>query len=215
MSWLLLAIDWRESARANRPAAFASGRPVVCLGDSLTSGIGPERGYPAELAKLLTVPVIDLGREGFTSGDAIRELLPAALNAKPQAVIVELGGHDFLFSHSRDSLEANLRRIIQDCRASGAEVILIEVPRGFVSDRFAGIERHLARQYDLELVADSVIRKFVFWSPAAPPGMWLDRRHHLSDDGLHPNENGNKLLASEVLAPLRSLFGDAIVKPTR
>lgn len=211
VGWLALAVDWRLSARHGATIRFSNDRPIVCIGDSLTSGIGSGGGYPAQLQKLVNAPVVDLSQEGYTSADAIEKLLPAALAARPQAVVIELGGHDFLFDHPAESLDANLRKMIEACHAAGAEVVLMEIPRGLVRDRFAGIERRLARTYDLQLVSDTPIRRMVLFSPMAPPGIWLDRRHHLSDDGLHPNQRGSALLAREAAEALRQLFGPAVV----
>ena len=89
-------------------------------------------------------------------------------------------------------------------------MVLIEIPRAFVSDPFAGLERELARQFDLELVSDTTIREFVLYSRHAPPGMWTGGPY-LSDDGLHPNARGNELVASRVARSLVRLFGVSVL----
>ncbi|HET6883007.1 MAG TPA: hypothetical protein VFI31_22755 [Pirellulales bacterium] len=135
--------------------------------------------------------------------------------ARPCAVVIELGGHDFLKDDSllkrssRGAVRRNIETIIAAADEAGAEVILMEVPRGFVVDPFAGLERELARTHDLELIADTTIRRFVLSSPVAPPGSWLGGPF-LSDDGLHPNARGNALLARRVLAALERRYGDGI-----
>jgi hypothetical protein len=91
-------------------------------------------------------------------------------------------------------------------------VVLMEIPRGFLTDPYAGVERELARQYDLELISDSAIRQLVLFSPYAPPGMWING-NHLSDDGLHPNSRGNEHLANRVARSLSRIFGQAIRRP--
>ena len=91
-------------------------------------------------------------------------------------------------------------------------VILVEIPRGFISDPYDGLERELAAQYDLQLIDDSVIRNFVFNSPIIPPGMWLDRSQRYSDDGLHPNNLGNEYFAHVVSQSLVKVCGDSILK---
>lgn len=58
-------------------------------------------------------------------------------------------------------------------------------------------------------LAITMIRKLVLWSPLAPPGMWTFGPH-LSDDGLHPNAHGNRLLADEVAGALVRLYGERI-----
>ena len=209
IAWALMTTEWHAAARSGRQVAMDPTRPVVCLGDSLTAGTPPGGGYPEDLDRLIAVPVVNLGQDGITSADAL-EKLPALMEAYPQAVVVEIGGHDFLKGYSRATTRANLEQIIDACHAIGAEVILMEIPRGFITDPYAGLERELARRHDLELVSDTPIRKLVLWGPYAPPGMWLGKRWHLSDDGLHPNARGNRVLAKEVAAALARLFGPRI-----
>ncbi len=56
------------------------------------------------------------------------------------------------------------------------------------------------------------IRKLVLFSPAAPPGMWLGRSWHRSDDGLHSNQCGNESLADAVAAALAGVYGSRILR---
>ncbi|NLS96561.1 MAG: lysophospholipase [Planctomycetaceae bacterium] len=203
-AWLIAAIDSWAAVRTSRRPVLDPHRPVVCLGDSLTA-----YGYPDELAGRLAVPVVNMGRDGISTTDSL-ELLPAIRELHPQAVIVELGGHDYLRNHGEETCRRNLTRIIEECRSLGAEVVLVEVPRGIVTDPFGGLERRLARQHDLALVSDTTLRWFVLFGPYAPPGMWLPREWHLSDDGLHPNARGNELLARRVNDALVAIFGPQI-----
>ena len=82
-------------------------------------------------------------------------------------------------------------------------MVIVEIPRGFVSDPFFGIERELAAKFDLQLIPDTIVRRFVFFSPIVPPGIWLDPKHHLSVNGLHPNQRGQiefaKIVADAIL----------------
>ncbi len=206
IAWLWFALDWGAATRATHVQGFDPTRPVVCLGDSLTAS-----GYPRELANRISVPVVDLGVEGITTADALK-LLEELTAAEPQAVIIELGGHDYLKGHSRAATAANLEKIINASQAAGAAVVLMEIPRGFVTDPFGGMERELARRHDLELIADTAIRNLVLWSPYAPPGMWGNASSHLSDDGLHPNSRGNAYLANQIVKKLTRMYGPEIVK---
>jgi lysophospholipase L1-like esterase len=214
IAWAVMVIDWHTAARCSRRPPLDRTRPVVCLGDSITVGVAPQGGYPRVLQKLVSVRVINLGQEGITSADALKRL-PAVLAANPQAVVVELGGHDFLKGHPKASVRANLEQIIKTCRQIGAEVVLMEIPRGFISDAYGGLERELARHYDLELVPDTPLRRLVLFSPHAPPGMWMSPNEHLSDDGLHPNARGNEVLADAVAEALGRLFGPEVLRPRK
>ena len=182
-------------------------RPIACLGDSLT-----DYGYPQQLEKILAVPVADFGFDGITTDDGI-ELIPQILAADPQAVVIELGGHDYNGAKkSRAATRENLRTLITAFRDQGIVVVLVEIPRGFVCDPYDGLERELSGQYDLQLIDDSIIRSFIFYSPVMPPGMWLDASSHLSDDGLHPNELGNIRFAIVVGRSLQKIYGDSVLR---
>jgi acyl-CoA thioesterase-1 len=198
--WCGLAIDWNLAARVSRRPVLRPGRPIVLLGDSLTAGVSPHGGYASSLERQISVPVVDLSEEGITAEKALK-LLPAMVAAKPQAVVIELGGNDFVRGRSRSETAADLERIIVAARGIGAEVVLMEVPRGFIFDPYFGMERELARRHDLALVPDTVIRMLVANSPHAPPGMWIGGGY-LSDDGLHPNAAGNERLAHAIAAAL-------------
>jgi lysophospholipase L1-like esterase len=215
--WILwLTALWQSHAVAHRGAKLTldPARPIACLGDSLTSGVAPHGGYPAELAKLLSIPVIDLGEAGITISQGEQRLAESA-NHRPQAVVIELGGHDFLKGADRATTRKRLQELIDQVRAQGAEPILVEIPRGFMTDPYAGLERELAHHNDFELVADTPIRKLVIWSPFAPPGMWMQSANYLSDDGLHPNAGGNRELARAVSEALAEVFGGEILRSPR
>lgn len=209
LAWAGLAWDWQRGSHANRPISPLDRRPIICIGDSLTS-YPPHGGYPKVLGRLVSVPVINLGAPGITSAEALKQV-PKLTAMRPQAVVIELGGHDFLKdtswlkTKSRAATKRNLEKLIDAARSVNAEVVLIEVPRGFIVDPFAGLERELAREHDLELISDAAIRNLVLWSPYCPPGAWTGGPY-LSDDGLHPNERGDEYLAGVVVKSLLRLF---------
>jgi len=176
-------------------------RPIVCLGDSLTEG--KHGGYPAELQKLVYPPVLNYGRNGFTTKMVIDKLLQQIVDEQPQLVVVEIGGHDYNTGEPRDETKARLRQIIQTLIDADIEVVIVEIPRGFINDPFYGIERELTAEFDLKLIPDTIIRRFVFFSPIAPPGFWMNSKQHLSDDGLHPNERGQVEFAKVVADAIR------------
>lgn len=199
-------MQWEQMKWTSHRVRFDRYRPIACLGDSVTSGIIPDPGYPGALRSMVGVEVLNFGRSGMAS-DLGLEILPKALQAQPQIVVVELGGHDFLKGHSRQQTKANLLQIIRKSRAAGAEVVLLEIPRGFIIDPFSGLERELAYEEDVPLVSDAAIRQLVVWSPVCPPGMWFPESR-LSDDGIHSNSMGSQALAKYVAAALRRTLGD-------
>jgi lysophospholipase L1-like esterase len=182
-------------------------RPIACLGDSLT-----DYGYPQELAKRISVPVADFGVDGIKTDDGIK-MIPDILAADPQLVVIELGGHDYNGDNKpRSATKANLAKLIEAFLDRDIAVVLVEIPRGFITDPYDGLERELAAEYDLQLIDDSVIRRFGFNSPIIPPGMWLKPSWRYSDDGLHPNALGNKHFADVVSRSLAKVLGRSILK---
>ena len=180
--------------------ANASG-PVVCLGDSLT-----DYGYPDELRKLISLPIEDYGFDGYSSKDAVK-LIPEIANLKPRIVVLEIGGHDYNNGYARAETRERMMKLIGSFKSVGANVILVEITRGFINDPYRGLERELARGFDLQLVPDTMIRRLVFWSPIVPPGMFVDEKMHNSNDGLHPNDNGNRMMAAYVADAIEKVAG--------
>ncbi|MGI9516004.1 MAG: GDSL-type esterase/lipase family protein, partial [Pirellulaceae bacterium] len=203
--WAMFVVDFRQAATRSTQSNAIDATAITCLGDSLT-----DYGYPEELQKLIRSPVLDYGFDGITSADGL-ELIEEILAKNPRLVVLELGGHDYNQRRARKETLDNMSQIIQRCRDNDVDVLLVEIPRGFVRDPFRGMERQLARQFDLELISDTLIRQFVLYSPICPPGSWLPPDQHLSRDGLHPNENGNRLFAQTVASKLAKLLGDEIL----
>jgi acyl-CoA thioesterase I len=204
VAWIAMAWTWSAVGHTSRRPVLLEGRSVVCIGDSLAVG-----GFPRILEKRLRVPVIDLAQGGITSAEGLQRF-PEVLAAQPQVVVIELGGHDSIRGKSRGSTKENLEAMIRRARGAGAEVILFEIPRGFITDPYRALERELAREHDLELVTDGAIRQLVLFSPFTPLGAWTGRK--LSYDGLHPNDAGNAFLADRVEAALRRVYGDGILR---
>lgn len=202
LAWGVMLVDWQQGVHVSRSREFSGVVRVVCLGDSLTAAT-TDGGYPAFLKRERWMHVVNLGRDGITTTDALSHLDELA-QLHPDVVVIELGGHDFLKGHGRAVAKKNLETMIRTSHGLGAEVLLVEIPRGFLFDPWWGLERQLAREHDVELLPDTVIRMFVLRSPFAPPGPWA-AGPYLSDDGLHPNKAGNSLFADWVR---RAIFWD-------
>jgi len=76
----------------------SAGETIICFGDSLTEGVGGAEGedYPTVLSRLLALPVVNAGRRGNTTAQALQRLANAVLDKNPRLVIILLGGNDFL-----------------------------------------------------------------------------------------------------------------------
>ncbi|MEO1526058.1 MAG: GDSL-type esterase/lipase family protein [Planctomycetota bacterium] len=207
-AWVFVFLEWQAIETCNRPLTLDAERPIVCLGDSLTDGMFPDHGYPDQLKTMVSVPVINLGFSGISTSQGLGQM-QRVLDHDPQVVVIELGGHDFLKGRGRTSTKQNLLAMIEQCRANDAEVVLMEIPRGFIFDPYASLEREIAYEQDVQPVADTWLRQIVLLGPAAPPGIWLpDVR--LSDDGIHSNTRGSHAIAKRVAKALGSMYGDQV-----
>ncbi len=204
----IVALIWRYNTytTASEPGTWNTTKPVVCLGDSLTA-----YGYPKVLSQKISAPVLDFGENGIRTDRGVKRI-EEIIQANPQAVVLELGGHDYNQGYPRRHAKQNLIQMIEAFQQAGIVVILVEIPRGFISDPFDGLERQLARKYDLQLVGDGIIRSFVLMSPVIPPGQWVSKDRHYSKDGLHPNERGNERFASTIAQALEQVFGPEVRK---
>ena len=166
--------------------ALAPEAVILAFGDSLTHGTGAPVGqsYPDVLASLLGRKVINAGVPGEISADG-RERLPATLESyQPDLLILCHGGNDFLRRLDRDITTGNLQAMIEQAKARGVDVVLIGVPQfGFVLDPpkfYAELAEQHHTPYEGEILAD----------------LLSDRS--LKSDTIHPNADGDRLLAEAV-----------------
>jgi acyl-CoA thioesterase-1 len=169
---------------------------VVLLGTSLTAGLGldPEKAYPALLqAKAdsagFPVRIINAGLSGETSAGALRRA-NWVLDQPAAAVILEVGANDGLRGVDPDSTKANLLALIGAVRKTqpGARVLLVqmEAPTNLgrtYTTRFHQVYAEVAREASIPLL------------PFLLDGVAGVARLNQSD-GIHPNAEGSKLVAS-------------------
>ena len=198
---LLLTLTLALAAGCGREVryeALPSGATVLAFGDSVTYGTGASSGedYPSVLADKTGWRVINSGIPGDTARAARSRLAPLLAEHQPDLVIVELGGNDFLRRHSTDSVEAALRDIVQQAKASGAITILVAVPRFSVLRATAGA------------LSDSPI--YATWSEEEgvllAPDIFAEvlSDEDLRADPIHPNAAGYRQFTDELLALLQA-----------
>ncbi len=137
----LLHACGRKSPRAQ---VVPAGATVLALGDSLTSGVGatPETAYPAVLARLTGWNVVNGGVSGDTSAQALARLPALLTEHAPKLVIVGIGGNDFLRKLPEADTRKNVHAICQQALASGAQVLLVAVPRASVAAALGQMTDH-------------------------------------------------------------------------
>ncbi|QJT28462.1 arylesterase [Aeromonas media] len=165
---------------------LAAGETILAFGDSLTEGRGvnPAQSYPSVLASLSGHPVINGGVSGELSR-AGRARLPGLLaDHRPALVILLEGGNDILHGSGEGALKANLAAMIEAVQGSGAQVLLVAVPRKSLFADGAPLYGELAEQYGLVLDNDSLGE--------------LLRTPGLKSDAVHLNAQGYGALAERL-----------------
>lgn len=165
---------------------LGAGETILAFGDSLTEGRGvnPAQSYPSVLATLSGHPVINAGVSGELS-EAGRARLPALLvQHRPALVILLEGGNDILRGSGEEALKANLAAMIEMVQGSGAQLLLVGVPRKSLFADGAPLYGELADQYRLVLDNESIGE--LLRSPA------------LKSDAVHFNEQGYRTLAERL-----------------
>lgn len=169
---------------------------IVAFGDSLTAGLGlaPEDSYPALLQNLLLdegfpYRVINEGVSGDTSATALARVDTIA-SEHAELALVAIGANDGLRGLPVDEMEKNLREIIRRFQASGSRVALagMRIPPNmgaeYVKD-FEAVFPRVAQDMDIPLLP------FLLEGVAADPDL-------NQDDGIHPNEEGARMVAKLV-----------------
>jgi lysophospholipase L1-like esterase len=112
----------------------------LALGDSYTIGTGLEdeaQNFPSLLATRLKeatgldVALANLGVNGYTTTDLIREELPVARNVRPERVTILIGANDIVQGSDEATYRGRLRQIYQAIRELGvpsSRVIAISIP---------------------------------------------------------------------------------------
>jgi lysophospholipase L1-like esterase len=119
-------------SRERPPGALVpSGATVLALGDSLTFGTGAQsqEAWPTLLQQASGWVVVNAGVPGDTSAQALARLPQLLREHRPQLVVVSIGGNDFLRRLPESETRDNVRRICEQARAAGAQVLLVAVPR--------------------------------------------------------------------------------------
>lgn len=166
------------------PNLDSPGKTIVCLGDSITSGVGAEPGqpYPALLAAKLNREVINEGVPGDTAEDGLARV-DRALAHDPWMVIVELGGNDILRRVPPDRTEAALRQVLDRLLAARVVPVLVELEVPF-SGRYTDVFERIADDYDIPVVEEALGE--ILLDPA------------LKADPIHPNAQGHVELAAAI-----------------
>ena len=185
-------------------ARRAAAPRIVCLGDSLTAGLGvaPAEAYPARLQARLRAAgypyeVVNAGVSGDTSAGGLRRL-EWSLDDEVRVLVVALGGNDALRGLPVAALRENLAAIIETARSQDVAVLLagMEAPPNFgpaYTREFREAYVDLAQSYRVAFVP------FLLEGVAGVRGL-------NQADGIHPTPRGQQAIADLLFPELERLL---------
>ena len=193
--------------------AHAESVTIAALGDSLTAGYGLAQGdgFVPQLqgwlqAQGADVVVMNAGVSGDTTAGGLSR---AAWTLTPDvdAMIVALGGNDFLRGLDPAVSKANLDGILAAGQDAGVDMLLVGLSVGSnygldYKQEFEGMYRDLAVKYDVPLYPDfaSGLR--------AASGMQEGMSEFLQPDGIHPNTEGVSVIVAAMGPAVLKLIAD-------
>jgi acyl-CoA thioesterase-1 len=188
----VLALLLLAACRSKVPNLDSPGKTIVCLGDSITAGVGsgPGEAYPERLAGKLGVDVVNEGVSGDNAAQGLARM-DQVLADDPWMVIVELGGNDILHQVPAEQTERSLRRIVEKILAARAVPVLVEVDAPFGAS-YKAIYGRLGKAYHVPVVEDAIGRVL--------------RDRSLKSDTVHPNAEGQKVLADAIADEIRPIL---------
>lgn len=186
----------------------AADKLVVAFGDSLSAGYGlkPAESFPAQLEAALRrggtpARVHNAGVSGDTTaqGKARLGFVLRSLKAKPDLVILQLGGNDMLRALDPAQTEANLSAMLADLKKRGIPVLLAGMRAApnmgkAYQTRFDAVYPKLARQYGVKLY------------PFFLNGVTANRALLLKD-GIHPTGKGVGVVVNGILPQVKGALG--------
>lgn len=196
---VLLVVGWwyfigsqTEPVNADGP-----GTTIIAFGDSLTQGVGASAGndYVSVLSRMSGKTIINRGRAGETTEQAMRRLDRDVLQQDPRIVILFLGGNDMLRQVAVETTKANLDSMITQIQDKGAMVVLVGLSGMPLSDYHTPMFRDLAELRGVLLVKNAM------------GGILTNVK--LKSDQVHPNDEGYKIIAKRVYDVLKPYLEEA------
>ena len=177
------------------PKPYPKDKIVVAFGDSLTRGYGvasPGKNFVTYLSEYTKINIINSGKSGDETADALVRLKSDVLDYNPDVVMVLLGGNDYLDGYSEEVFDANMHAIIKAIKKTKAKIILI------------GGNKYLAPKFELVLEKMAAEDDIAGYVPSVLGGISL--RKDLLFDDVHPNDNGHKIIADLILPVLEKVL---------
>jgi len=182
------------SCSDNKPRLplLSSDAVILAFGDSLTFGSGAdkEESYPAMLAQLTGLTVINAGVPGEVTAEGLRRL-PALLDRyQPELLLLCHGGNDLLRKINTVMTRSNIEAMIAKADQRNIPTLLIGVPQpALMFLEAAPLYDDIAEQQGL-----------VYQGDVLPE---VEADNSLKSDRIHPNADGYRQIADAINQLLR------------
>lgn len=191
-----------EAPPSSTAAPAADNRPViVTFGDSLTAGVAG-RSYPENLQDILDQAglrfrIDNQGVSGDTTTDGLARI-DNVIADHPRLVLLEFGGNDGLRGVPVDTTEKNLDEMIRRLQKESIPVVLlgITLPPNYGPEYvkpFTAMFPKLAHEHHLVLMPFLIINVY-------------QNSKLMQPDGIHPNGDGNKIVARDVFSLIKPIL---------
>ena len=182
--------------------SLSFGQTILIVGDSLTEGYGldPSEAYPVQLEILLkaqghpSAKGVNGGISGSTTASGVQRVKWYA-KLKPQILVLALGANDGLRGLKVADSQKNLEATILAAQAAGMKVLLagMQMPVNYGA----------AYRKEFEAMYTTLSKKFkVPLMPFMLAGVGGVPKLNLAD-GMHPNAEGQKIVAGNILRGLK------------
>jgi acyl-CoA thioesterase I len=211
----ILSITALLAVLCTQAAGAAEMRRILVLGDSLSQGFGlaPNDAYPMLLAKKLRAAglnfqITNASAAGGTTEGGL-ERLPPHLKRKVDIFILELGINDAFRGVPVDQIQNNLQQIIDKVKARNPEVRVViagmQLPNYAADEYVSAFGKMFA---DLAAKNGATLVPYLLQSVAGDPSLNLP-------DGIHPNADGQKVLAETVWRVLEPIAREVGAQSSR
>ena len=199
--------EQQETTKTEVTETNTATKTILFFGDSLTAGFGLDDSndaYPTVIQSIidsldLDYVVVNSGLSGETTSGGLGRI-NWVLNQKVDVFVLELGANDGLRGISLAETRENLQAIIDAVRKKYPEIPIIlagmQLPPNLGQDytkEFKSIFEELAEKNALEIIP------FLLKDVGGIPELNLD-------DGIHPNVEGQKIVANNVWVVLEPLL---------
>jgi acyl-CoA thioesterase-1 len=178
---------------------------ILVMGDSISAAYGIQRdeGWVNLLSTALlqsehAYKVVNASISGETTSGGLARLPQALDTHDPEVVLIELGGNDGLRGYPTETIQANLRGMVDLAREQNRAVVLIgmQIPPNYgprYTRAFFDMYAQIAAETEVTLVP------FFLEHVALEPGL-------MQDDGIHPTADAQPLLLETLWAYLEPLL---------